>query len=267
MSFATESTTVRRAPLCAAILLLSAGLLAASVAHAQKSGAHANAAPHWTYSGESGPQHWGAVAAQFATCAGGKNQSPIDIESMVEADLGPIIFHYKAGAARHVINNGHTIQANFPAGNSIAIDGVLFELKQVHFHAPSENHVAGRSFPMEGHLVHADANGNLAVLAVLYELGANNAAIDQLWSNMPSEAGASAALAAPVPARSLLPSERDYYRYTGSLTTPPCSEGVRWLVMKQFVAVSSEQVKKFAGVLREANNRPIQASNARVVLK
>ncbi len=221
---------------------------------------------HWGYSGEGGPQNWSKVDAKNVMCALGRNQSPIDLANLVEADLKPLKLDYKAGATE-VVNNGHTIQVNYAPGSMLAVDGRQFELKQFHFHAPSENRIAGKSFPMEGHLVHADKDGNLAVLAVMFADGAANPVLEKAWAAMPAKAGGKAPLAAGINVSALLPADRDYYRFNGSLTTPPCSEGVVWLVAKKPATASKAQLEQFAKTVGFANNRPIQAVNARPVLQ
>lgn len=240
-------------------LMLAACLLGSPLAHADKK-------VHWEYSGHEGPEHWGKLAPEFAACAAGKNQSPINLTGFIEADLPAIKFDYAANA-NEILNNGHTIQANFKAGSSIIVDGKTFELKQVHFHTPSENLINGKSYPMEGHLVHADKDGNLAVVAVMYEEGAANEGVASLWSQMPEKADSRVALTASVSGTALLPEDRDYYRFNGSLTTPPCSEGVRWLVMKKPGSASKEQIEQFAKVMGHHTNRPVQPVNARPVLQ
>lgn len=240
-------------------LILAASLLASPVAFA-------SGKTHWEYSGHEGPEHWGELAPEFTACATGVNQSPINLTGFIEANLPPIKFGY-ATQASEILNNGHTIQANFAPGSSIMVDGVAFELKQVHFHNPSENLINGKSFPLEGHLVHADKDGHLAVVAVMFNEGKANAGIAALWKQMPTEAGSPVTLAASVNGKDLLPAKRDYYRFNGSLTTPPCSEGVRWLVMKKPVTASKEQIEQFGHVMHHPNNRPVQAVNARPVLQ
>jgi carbonic anhydrase len=221
---------------------------------------------HWGYSGEAGPGNWGRLDASYAACASGKNQSPIDLANFVEADLKPIGFAYKAGT-KEILNNGHTVQVNYAAGSSITVDDRAFELKQFHFHAPSENRINGKHFAAEAHLVHADKNGNLAVVAVMLEEGAANPLLTDLWKKMPKRAGDKNALPATLGVASLLPADRDYYRFSGSLTTPPCSEGVRWLVIKQPASASKAQIEQFTRVMGHPNNRPVQPLNARAVLK
>lgn len=222
-------------------------------------------APHWEYTGDDGPARWSTLAPEFAACAG-RNQSPIDLDNFIEAELPPIAFDYKVGG-HDVVNNGHTIQVNYDAGSSISLDDDMFVLKQFHFHAPSENHIDGRSFPIEAHFVHADAKGDLAVVAVMFEQGDSNPALDKLWVGLPGKEGPLQDLSPEVAAADLLPGDRDYYRYEGSLTTPPCSEGVRWLVLKQPVPVSAEQIDRLTKALGHPNNRPVQPVGARVVLQ
>ncbi|MBF0603283.1 MAG: carbonic anhydrase [Nitrospirae bacterium] len=249
---------------CLATLLVVFGSVAMANAGEQKEG---HSGSHWSYAGATGPQHWGAIDSTNRACASGVNQSPIDLKDFIEADLQPIVFAYDAQATE-IINNGHTIQVNFaPKTASIQLDGTAFELKQFHFHAPSENFIEGRPFAMEAHFVHADVAGNLAVVAVMLQEGNNNASLDGLWKALPKHADGPHALTAKMTAQDLLPASREYYRFNGSLTTPPCTEGVRWLVLKQPVSVSAEQVKGFTDIMGHANNRPLQPVHARPVLQ
>lgn len=223
-------------------------------------------AAHWTYEGAEGPEHWGEMSPDFAVCARGKTQTPIDIQHVVEAAKSePIKFRYGTDVSE-ILNNGHTVQANIPAGSSITVDGIEFQLKQFHFHTPSENLVHGKSFPMEMHLVHADKDGNLAVVGVMIQEGKKNAALAKLWAQMPQHADEKNVLNSIVNPSSLLPKSQRYYRFDGSLTTPPCSEGVRWLVMKDPISASKEQIEAFAKVVHEHNARPVQPVGARVII-
>ncbi len=221
---------------------------------------------HWGYSGEGGPEHWSTLSPEFAACGQGKNQSPINLTGFVEAEMKPIALSY-TGLATEILNNGHAIQANYSAGSTMTINGHVFELKQFHFHSPSENQIDGEYFPMEAHFVHADTDGNLAVIAVMYKIGDENKGMKKLWAQMPEEHGNKEALASQVRADDLMPADKDYYRFNGSLTTPPCTEGVTWLVLKNPVTVSEAQVKQFTGVMKHPTNRPVQAVNARPVLQ
>jgi carbonic anhydrase len=213
---------------------------------------------HWGYSGEQGPEHWGGV------CHSGKNQSPIDLDHLVDRDLKPLQFHYKDGGYR-VVNNGHAVQVDFNPGSELTLDGRKYTLKQLHFHAPSENTIDGKRFPLEAHLVHADANGQLAVVAVMFESGADNAWLEGLSKNVPMKADSENALAKTVSAWTLLPSDQDYYRFSGSLTTPPCTEGVRWLVLKHPVTASAAEIEHLHAAVGFDNARPVQLLNDRVV--
>jgi len=239
------------------IVFVMAAMLDSSVAFA---------GAHWEYSGEAGPANWGKLAPEFSVCSVGKNQSPVDLKGAIKGKLAPIKFDYKTNASE-ISNNGHTIQANYTPGSSITVDGVQFELKQFHFHAPSENLINGKSYPMEMHLVHADKDGNLAVVGVMFEEGAANAAIADMWKQMPEKADVKNALAAKVNASSLLPKKQAYFRFNGSLTTPPCSEGVRWMVMKAPITASKEQLHAFEHTMHHANNRPVQAVYARPIIE
>ncbi len=220
---------------------------------------------HWGYEGESGPAHWAKLTPEYSACAG-KNQSPIDLQGFIEAELQPIGFNYKSGG-HEILNNGHTVQINYKKGSSITIDNDTFNLVQFHFHAPSENMIKGISYPMEAHLVHADKDGNLAVVAVMIEEGASNPVLESAWKQLPAHAGDNTVLSAEVDVNKTLPENRDYYRFNGSLTTPPCSEGVRWFVMKDTVTASKAQIDAFKKVMHHPNNRPVQPVNARPVLQ
>ena len=220
---------------------------------------------HWGYVGEGAPENWAKLSSDYSTC-NGKNQSPINLTGFLKAEMKPLKPDYVAGG-QEILNNGHTIQVNFTPGSQLVVDGTAFELKQFHLHAPSENQINGKSFPMENHLVHADKNGNLTVLAIMYEEGEESPALAKFWSQSPQKGGDKAALSASVNAASLLPAKLDYYRFNGSLTTPPCSEGVRWLVLKQPVTASKAQIEAFTALMGGSNNRPVQPVNARPVLQ
>lgn len=223
----------------------------------------------WGYSGKTGPERWGELSPDFILGKLGRNQSPINIagDSLIEADLPPIKFDYKDEPLK-ILNVGHSIDVMYEAGNSIEIDGIRFVLQQFHFHNPSENQIDGVKFPLESHLVHADQNGNLAVIAVMFAAGKENAFIKKIWAHAPGKKGKTATVAGEVVnVMKMLPANKDYYRFNGSLTTPPCTEGVRWLVLKDPVEVSGGQVKAFRELIGYANARPIQPINARAILK
>ena len=239
--------------------MLSGAALIAGTAFA---GGHA----HWGYTGNEGPEHWGALDPAYEMCAKGRNQAPIDLKGFIEAELEPMAYN-DGGKWNNIVNNGHSIQINCDKGSTITLDGMEFTLLQFHFHTPSENTIEGKYFPMEAHFVHADEDGNLTVVALMFEEGEKNPIIEKLWAKMPEKAGESAALEPEFKPYDLLPADRDYYRFNGSLTTPPCTEGVRWIVLKNYASVSKDQVEKFAHVMHHPNNRPVQPIYARPVLK
>jgi carbonic anhydrase len=221
---------------------------------------------HWGYTGEVAPRNWGKLDPTFGMCETGKNQSPIDLADTVKADLKPLTFAYVAGASG-IVNNGHTVQVGYAPGSSLGVGGRTFALRQFHFHAPSENTINGKRFPLEGHLVHADDGGNLAVVSVMFQDGAANSLLTKLWNSMPAKPGDKNALPAGLDVSQMLPAGRSYYRFNGSLTTPPCTEGVWWFVLKQTATASRSQVEQFSRTMGHPNNRPIQPVNARPVLR
>jgi len=219
----------------------------------------------WSYSGEKGSNNWAKLSPEFYECSG-KNQSPINLIGFVESVLKPINFNYKI-YGNEILNNGHTIQVNYPKGNSIILDSQSFELKQFHFHAPSENRINGKSYPLELHFVHVNKKGKLAIVAVMFSEGKENTEIIKAWLKMPIKKGDKNILTKVIDPKKLLPTVSNYYRFNGSLTTPPCSEGVRWIVMKKPLTASKKQIKDFTDVIGHPNNRPIQLLNARLVLQ
>jgi carbonic anhydrase len=218
----------------------------------------------WSYAGATGPSSWGKVSPEYATCGVGKRQSPIDIESAQAARLPAIQFNYTPSPLM-IVDNGHTIQVNYAPGSFIIINSQRYELVQFHFHRPSEEHVHGRGYPMVAHLVHKNAKGELAVVAVLLREGKPNSLMSTLWAHIPSEKGHVETVAGePINVAALLPDKTGYYTFDGSLTTPPCSERVSWFVLKTPTDLSGEQVAAFAE--RYANNaRPVQPINGRMI--
>ena len=222
--------------------------------------------PHWSYSGAESPEHWGSLDPEYSACSLGHRQSPIDIAQAKPADLPALKFDYKA-TALNIIDNGHTIQVSLAPGSTLSVGDKTYSLKQFHFHHPSEEHVNGRGFPLVAHLVHQDSEGHLAVVAVLFEEGEANTLINSLWSNIPAAKGkAEDVSSVTVQALDLLPVERSYFTFTGSLTTPPCSEGVTWYVLKKHPTVSAQQIATFSRIY-PINARPIQPRNGRSILE
>jgi len=228
-----------------------------------KSGAAALSHLHWSYEGLGGPESWGKLKPEYAKCATGARQSPIDIRDGIQVKLDPVKFEYQPSRFG-VIDNGHTVQVNVAPGNVIEVNGKRFELQQFHFHRPSEERIDGKQFDMVAHLVHKDADGKLAVVAVLLERGSAQAIVQAVWNNLPLEKGEEQAAQVPIDLNQLLPAERSYFTYMGSLTTPPCSEGVLWMVMKHPVPISPEQLAIFAR-LYPMNARPIQSASGRMI--
>jgi len=221
------------------------------------------ASPHWDYSGDGAPENWSKLKPEFSACSSGKRQSPIDIRDGISVQLDPVQFDYKPSGFK-VLDNGHTVQVNVAPGNSIEVMGRRFELLQFHFHRPSEERVNGRQYDMVAHLVHKDLDGKLAVVAVLLDRGSVQPVVQTVWNNLPLEKGDEVAARATLDLNALLPAERGYFTYMGSLTTPPCSEGVLWMVMKQPVGISAEQIGIFAR-LYPMNARPIQSASGRLI--
>jgi carbonic anhydrase len=220
--------------------------------------------PPWSYRGNNGPAHWGQLSPAYAECASGRQQSPIDISGAEQANLPKIEFHYTPSSPR-IDNSGHTIQVNVPPGSSISIDGHSYQLSQIHFNAPSEEEIHGKRHSLVAHFVHRDAAGKLAVVAVFLDAGQPNATLDEIFRQMPSRPGPERAVEGkPIDPAALLPSKRGYYEYEGSLTTPPCSEGVRWFVLKQAVGASTQELDAFRA-LYPHNVRPVQPRNGRIV--
>lgn len=235
----------------------------AKTAHAQKDDKPAEHEVHWSYEGATGPDNWAKLKPEYAACGTGKRQSPIDIHDGAQLDLEPIRFDYRPSPLR-IIDNGHTVQVNYAEGSSIMVSGVRYDLKQFHFHKPSEERVNGKMYEMVAHLVHQSAEGRLAVIAVLMEGGGPNEFLTGLWPYLPLESGREIVPAdVQVDIMTLLPHSHDYFTYMGSLTTPPCSEGVLWLVMKDPVPISAAQVSVF-GKLYRINARPVQPANGRL---
>lgn len=214
----------------------------------------------WSYSGKDGPTHWGG------TCRSGKAQSPIDIRtaSAKLETLPALSFDYRPGPL-HILDNGHSVQVDVEPGSSLTIGRDRYSLVQFHFHKPSEEAIDGRHYAMVAHLVHRDSTGRIAVVAVLLKAGAENPLIDKLWRNVPSEKGHEERLdAVTISPGQLLPVNRAYFTYQGSLTTPPCTEGVRWIVLKTPNSVSVGQIIGF-GKFYRMNARPVQPANGREV--
>jgi carbonic anhydrase len=229
--------------------------------------AHEHSPGHsWDYGESQGPNHWGELKPEFALCQNGHHQSPIDIRNPRKADLPPIQFDYKPSPL-HIIDNGHTVMINYGPGSSISIGEEKYALKQFHFHRPSEEKINGEGYEMVVHLVHANQAGKLAVVAVLLQRGEDNPLVRELWKDLPKKKEKEEDLdSVQIEVAGLLPTDRGYYTFQGSLTTPPCSEDVRWFVLKHPVTVSAAEIEQFSQLYRH-DARPTQPLYDRVVLE
>ena len=221
---------------------------------------------NWAYEGENGPQAWGRLKPEFNLCASGRRQSPIGIEeaSTLQGPAEPIQFSYVPSNGT-VVNNGHTIQVDVQGDNTLTVRGSSYRLLQFHFHTPAEEQINSNRFPMVAHLVHRGNEGQLAIVAVLLDLGAASPVVDKVWTYMPLDTGDRVRMPdALLNVADLLPIDQRYYQFMGSLSEPPCSEGVLWLVLKAPMTVSQAQLKLLTQ-LYPNNARPIQPLNGRPV--
>jgi carbonic anhydrase len=243
------------------LLVVAASLLPA--------GSRAQWKTHWTYEGATGAEQWGDLDPEYATCKVGKEQSPIDIRNAEKAQLPTLRFDYNSGTLKYLINNGYTIRVNYHdapgSGNFLVVGEKRYQLTQFHFHRPSEEYIHGRPSDMEVHLMHAASDGKVAGITVFLKSGGANATIQRLWEHMPKVEGKEEEIAGvEVNPAGLLPHDAAYYTYMGSLTAPPCSEGVTWFVLKTPVEISAEQINAFAKIYPH-DVRPLQPLNGRVV--
>ena len=225
----------------------------------------------WGYETKNGPDVWGQLSPEYFLCAEGRHQSPIDLVNPTPAKLPPLPYDYRP-TRMNIRNTGHTIEIACPEGSWIEVDGTRYQLLQFHFHAPSEHTVAGKPFEMEAHFVHKSEEGNLAVVGVLIEQGKHNSELDSVWAHLPETPGEArnienVTIDFPV---MLSPTGTpqtvsDYYRYDGSLTTPPCSEDVQWIVLTTPIEMSEAQIAAFKAIMPD-NNRPVQPLNGRKLL-
>ena len=234
----------------------------------------------WGYETENGPDVWAQLSPEYILCAEGRHQSPIDLVNPTSAKLPPIIYEYHWTTSINIRNNGHTIEVAYPEGSWIEIDGTRYQLLQFHFHAPSEHTVAGKPFDMEMHLVHKSEDGSLAVVGLLIESGSHNASFNPVWAHLPAVPGETQRVEVdkrfPLDPRAMVSPDEEiedvvpqyfpsYYRYEGSLTTPPCSEDVEWIVLTTAIEMSETQIAAFKAIIHD-NNRPVQPLNGRELL-
>ncbi len=220
-------------------------------------------APHWTYEEA---DRWSELAAEFSACEVGVEQSPIDLSGAIGLDLPNSVMHYVPADAT-LIDNGHTVQVNVPAAGTLELDGKAYDFVQFHFHSPSEHTVEGDHWPMEWHFVHKAADGSLAVIGVLVEEGEAWPSFDTIIDSLTFQKNVEEDVYGQVDIATFLPELTAAYRYDGSLTTPPCSEGVAWSVLQGTITMSAEQMEAFTSRFEEANNRPVQPTNGRELEK
>jgi len=231
---------------------------------------HITHAAQWSYNGDTGPEHWGKLDNANLACVNGSEQSPINIEfSQVKANkkLEGIQIQYEP-ATFSLLNNGHTVQANAATeSNSIVIEGNEYKLSQFHFHTPSEHQYNGQNYDMELHLVHKDANGKLAVLGLMIKEGRENGNLASVWEVLPKEETKNEiSVKEPIDLQDLLPHDQTSFHYNGSLTTPPCTEEVKWIIFEQPIEMSKIQIQAFQEISPD-NHRPVQPINKREIIR
>lgn len=224
----------------------------------------ANSPTHWSYSGQERPNNWAKLSPDFATCSTGEHQSPINFELFTAKEPANLLFNYQ-DTPLNIINNGHTIQINYAKGSTIKIDQKEYELMQFHFHTPSEHTIEGKATEMELHLVHKNQKGEMAVVALFIKSGQEHPLIKEIWQHINLEEGGQIFKTSKINAKDFIAIESPYYHYTGSLTTPPCTEGVNWIVFKTPLEMSTEQIKKFSKIY-QLNARPVQPLNQRRIV-
>ncbi|MGT2929862.1 carbonic anhydrase [Streptococcus dentasini] len=224
---------------------------------------HAHGHQQWGYTGSTSPEHWGEVTEDYQ--GNGQMQSPINITGATDVDLPALDLHSKASKAT-IENNGHTIEVSFKEPqNTLTFEGKTYTLEQFHFHAPGENEINGRSYPLEGHFVYKTKDGEITVISVLYQYGKENGKLKKIWKKLPKAVNKPSKLSKAITVNKLFPKSLDYYNFEGSLTTPPCTEGVNWIVFKTPETISKKQVNKFSKTIGFDNNRPIQDLNGREI--
>lgn len=244
-----------RIPLLASLLLAST----LSTAHAAEPATPA----HWGYQGKDAPSHWGELSPQFKMCLFGKHQSPINIQRAKHTRHEPLLLNIQP-TAQQLVNNGHTVEVLTGPGTELTLDGKRYTLQQFHFHTPAENTLDGHRAPMEGHFVFSDGSDAL-VMAVMFTLGKDDRALDQFVAQLAQAPHEPQPMTPAVDIQAMMPKTLHYYRFTGSLTTPPCTENVTWLVLDHPVQLAPAQLKAFQQAIGQHNNRPTQPLNDRTI--
>ena len=217
----------------------------------------------WGYTGTGAAHNWGDLQRDFSVCKTGSEQSPVNIDRLQQTDLPPLQTNYQDNVLR-VVNNGHTVQVNFDPGSTLSVGGQTYELLQFHFHTPSEHYINGASSPMEVHLVHKAQDGTLGVVGIMMNVGLHNPVVEGIWQNIPDAGMMKTIKTVMFSPSQILPEDLSYFKYEGSLTTPPCSEGVQWHVLKTPIELSQQQLAAFQRLF-PVNARPIQPLGARSV--
>jgi carbonic anhydrase len=223
----------------------------------------------WSYFGEAGPAHWAGLSEAYALCSKGIAQSPIDLTNPTHGPVPALTLQWGTVSSLRLLNTGHTLQVVVPSGQQITLGGVAYDLTQFHFHTPSEHHLAGVAYPMELHVVHVATDGAIAVLSILLQEGADHPGLDLLFVHIPEltdDALALVEIDTALELTTFLPADRTTFRYLGSLTTPPCSEGVDWVVFAEPITIAPDQLAAYQAVFAP-DARPIQPHNGRPVLK
>lgn len=222
--------------------------------------------PKWGYEGKGSPENWGKLSKEFMVCENGKSQSPINITNATKASASEkIAFFYKQNL-KNEVHNGHSIQVNSLDGNYVVLNGKKYDLLQFHFHAPAENLINGKQYPFSAHFVHEGEDDKLLVVTLLFEVGKENKILKPIWDVMPQKEDETTR-PKNIALGDLFSKNPHYYRFEGSLTTPPCSEGVTWVVIKKPLQISKSQLEKFQKIMKHSNNRPVQAINDRVIIE
>ena len=228
--------------------------------------ATAQTSTDWGYLGDTGPENWAGLDPAYTVCDSGKNQSPVNVVGMIDGNLPALDPQYLTGG-QIISNDGRSIKVIYDPGSSLLLGEESVQLEEIRFHSPSEHTIQTYSYPLEAQFHHVDKNGRKLVMSVMFQPGEHNAELAKAWEHLPTDSGQSRALEQPLDAGKLLPMKTDYYRYNGSLTTPPCTEGVSWLVLKFYNTASPEQIVALARALHIANNRPVQDLNARIIIE
>ncbi|PAF52299.1 carbonic anhydrase family protein [Helicobacter sp. 13S00477-4] len=220
----------------------------------------------WSYDGKNGPKNWGKIADEYISCEIGQYQSPIDIDRHIEIkNPKEIIFKYGKNV-KSATDNGHTIQLDYNPGNYVKINNDTYELLQLHFHSPAENLIQGKQYPLSMHIVHKNKEGKLLVIGIKFKVGKTNKILSPIWEKMPKKPG-EITYPKDFDLSKLIPEKVGYYHFNGSLTTPPCTEGVSWFVLKETLEISKNQLQKIQSLMQYPNNRPIQPKNNRIIIK